>query len=184
MRAVRADVHPTIPVEGIHEADVPQGRTKSLERMRAGHASCRFGDAGPPASLSCIVEPREHAMRMLPFFVVLVACAISCERRHPHDWDHRGNAYTQIAAFAIGLDAFARDCGRYPTTAEGLLALVKRPADIPEARWHGPYFESIPQDPWGHDYVYCCPGVRNSNRFDLYSCGPDGMRQAQRGLLR
>jgi general secretion pathway protein G len=72
------------------------------------------------------------------------------------------------------LGAFNVDYDRYPTSAEGLVALVTRPANIPEAPWHGPYLEKVPHDPWGHEYVYHSPGMHNTNRFDLYSLGPDG----------
>jgi general secretion pathway protein G len=69
---------------------------------------------------------------------------------------------------AIGL--FEMDNGRYPTTKEGLDALVQKPAgNLPN--WH-PYLDRAQVDPWGHPYVYTCPGSKSD--FDLYSCGPDG----------
>jgi general secretion pathway protein G len=78
-----------------------------------------------------------------------------------------------------GLDCFEIDCGRFPSTAENLSALVTRPTDVPEMRWHGPYLPSVPKDQWGHDYVYCCPGIHNTSPFyDLYSCGPDGVSKS------
>jgi type II secretion system protein G len=79
-----------------------------------------------------------------------------------------------------GLDQFAIDCGRYPTTSEGFSALIKCPENIPGARWKGPYIDppQIPQDPWGHDYVYHCPGIHNTNGYDIYSCGFDGISKS------
>jgi general secretion pathway protein G len=70
---------------------------------------------------------------------------------------------------------FDVDCGRYPTTSEGLAALINRPPDISSGKWQK-YLDvgRIPADPWGHPYVYRCPGLHNTNTFDLYSCGPDG----------
>ena len=57
----------------------------------------------------------------------------------------------------------------------GVAALTSRPAGLTETQWHGPYLDAaIPKDPWGHDYVYACPGVHNTNGFDVYSLGPDG----------
>ena len=72
-------------------------------------------------------------------------------------------------------DAFATDCGRYPTTAEGFTALLNCPANISTARWHGPYLEpaKIPLDSWGNEYVYRFPGLHDTSGFDLYSCGSD-----------
>jgi general secretion pathway protein G len=76
------------------------------------------------------------------------------------------------------LDAFVVDCGRYPTTAEGFTAMLKCPTNIPAGKWHGPYFYKIPQDVWKHDYAYRCPGTHNTNGYDLYSCGFDGISRS------
>jgi general secretion pathway protein G len=77
------------------------------------------------------------------------------------------------------LGMFKVDCGRYPTTEEGLNALIIRPKDILAHDWRGPYFDppQRPKDPWGRDYIYRCPGIHNTDGFDLYSCGPDGLSQ-------
>lgn len=82
-----------------------------------------------------------------------------------------------FAGHKTALGMFKVDCGRYPTTEEGLNALIVRPARIPVADWRGPYFDppQLPKDPWDHDYIYRCPGIRNLNGFDLFSCGPDGV---------
>jgi general secretion pathway protein G len=83
-------------------------------------------------------------------------------------------AQTQISQFAVGLDAFEIHVGRYPTTVEGLRALLERPTSEDEG-WQGPYMNKnvIPTDPWGGDYVYRCPGQYNQDGYDLYSYGPD-----------
>ena len=85
---------------------------------------------------------------------------------------------TQIESFKTALDAFEVDTGRYPSTAEGLAALSVAPADV--TNWKGPYLNGngIIADPWDHPYVYHCPGSHNTNRFDLYSCGPDGVSKS------
>lgn len=68
------------------------------------------------------------------------------------------------------------DVGDYPSTAEGLAALVAAPANKTE-RWRGPYIDApggrIPPDPWGEPYRYRFPGTRNQGGYDLYSIGPD-----------
>ena len=111
---------------------------------------------------------------MKVFLLVLVLVATSCGKV-TEDQDYRPSPRTQIAAFTTALDAFKFDCGRLPSTAEGLVALTTRPRNITEAQWHGPYLDAaLPQDAWGHDYVYRCPGIHNTNGFDLYSLGPDG----------
>jgi general secretion pathway protein G len=80
-------------------------------------------------------------------------------------------AKTQISAFKTSLDAFEVDCGRFPTTEEGLRALVEQPAGV--QNWHG-YMKTVPNDPWGNPYVYRYPGTMDPNGYDVYSMGPDG----------
>jgi len=79
-----------------------------------------------------------------------------------------------INEFCQALELYSIDNGVYPTTAEGLQALVTRPTD--HAKWDGPYVEDgkIKDDAWGHPYVYRCPGVKVPAGFDLFSVGPDG----------
>jgi len=63
--------------------------------------------------------------------------------------------------------------GFYPTTEQGLQALVTQPNTDPKpTRWYQLYKE-LPKDPWGTDYIYRCPGLKNPNGYDLYSAGPD-----------
>jgi len=82
-------------------------------------------------------------------------------------------AATEISNIELALDTFEVDCGRYPTTEEGLKALVEQPSNADS--WYGPYIKrGLPRDPWGNTYVYRCPGRHNSSGYDLYSFGPDG----------
>ena len=68
---------------------------------------------------------------------------------------------------------FETDNGRYPSSDEGLAALLAAPGNT--QNWHGPYMEKdIPSDPWNHPYIYVCPGKHNPSGYDLYSVGPDG----------
>ena len=80
-------------------------------------------------------------------------------------------AKTQIEMLSSALDQFKLDTGRYPTTEEGLEALIKNPGI---EGWDGPYLKKrkIPKDPWGRPYIYRCPGEHGE--FDLYSLGADG----------
>jgi general secretion pathway protein G len=84
------------------------------------------------------------------------------------------SAAVDIANLSVALDAFEVDCGRYPTTEEGLQALAQAPAQA-AANWRGPYVrQEFASDPWGNPYVYRRPGLNNVDGYDLYSCGPDG----------
>lgn len=77
------------------------------------------------------------------------------------------------ANIATGLDLFEMDNGRYPTTEEGLDALLVKPGGAENlSSWSGPYLKRKPCDPWGRPYSYRSPGLHNSD-YDLYSVGPD-----------
>ncbi len=83
----------------------------------------------------------------------------------------QGIAKAQVEAFARALDTYRLDVGHYPTTEEGLDALLKRPANV--AEWNGPYLQkAVPLDPWGRAYIYRAPGVNGD--FDITSYGKDG----------
>ncbi len=72
------------------------------------------------------------------------------------------------------LNAYRIHMGDFPSTAEGLAALVAAPTNRAD-RWRGPYLQDskLPVDPWGEPYQYRYPGVKNKNGFDLWSKGPD-----------
>ena len=74
----------------------------------------------------------------------------------------------------LPLTSYRIAMGEYPSTAEGLQALIAAPASKAE-QWHGPYFSDpkIPVDPWGETYIYHYPGVHNPKGYDIYSKGPD-----------
>lgn len=83
-------------------------------------------------------------------------------------------ARADLATLTTALDGFELDAGRFPTTEEGLQALVAMPPSLTkEDGWDGPYMREIPADPWGRNYVYKYPGERNVD-FDVYSLGQDG----------
>jgi general secretion pathway protein G len=80
-------------------------------------------------------------------------------------------ARAQIDALEKALDQYRLDVGHYPTSEQGLNALIVRPAA--EAKWLGPYLKkAVPPDPWGHPYQYKFPGEHGD--FDLLSLGKDG----------
>jgi general secretion pathway protein G len=81
-------------------------------------------------------------------------------------------ARAQVDALDKALDQFRLDVGRYPTSEEGLQALVAQPGG--ESGWAGPYLKKgVPPDPWSHPYVYQQPGAHGGD-FDLLSLGKDG----------
>ena len=85
----------------------------------------------------------------------------------------RRTARAQIEGLARALDAYRLDVGRYPTTEQGLQALVVAPADEP--KWAGPYLQKgLPSDPWDRPYLYRQPATNAAHDFDLLSLGKDG----------
>ena len=80
------------------------------------------------------------------------------------------------ANIAVALEMYMLDNGFYPTTEQGLEALIRKPElpPIPEA-WNGPYLKKNTafKDPWGEKYIYVSPGEHNPESYDLYSMGPD-----------
>lgn len=81
-------------------------------------------------------------------------------------------ARAQIDSFNKALAAYRMDCGAFPTTEEGLNALVTRPGSVSD-KWTGPYLsKGVPLDPWSHPYVYRAPGAKSE--YDLISYGKDG----------
>lgn len=81
-------------------------------------------------------------------------------------------AQHDIHTIEMGVDAFKIETGRYPTSDEGLNALMVQPGNV--RGWNGPYLKSMPVDPWAHPYIYHYPGAHNPNTYDLLSAGPDG----------
>ena len=81
-------------------------------------------------------------------------------------------ARIQVESFSGALDLFYLDNGRYPTTSEGLVALAQRPGSV--ETWNGPYLRggAVPNDPWGHPYVYRSPSEHGA--YEIVSYGSDG----------
>jgi len=81
-------------------------------------------------------------------------------------------ARIQMQSFASALDLFYLDAGRYPSTSEGLNALVRPSSGL--AAWNGPYLKGgvVPNDPWGKPYIYQSPAERGP--YEIRSYGSDG----------
>ena len=80
-------------------------------------------------------------------------------------------ALIQIRDLEQALEMYKLDVGRYPSTAQGLEALVRKPNGA--AGWNGPYLKgNVPQDPWNRDYVYRYPGERSE--IDIFTLGANG----------
>lgn len=127
-----------------------------------------------------MTRPSEFAHRrgftLLEVLVVIVIIGLLAGIVAPRIIGHLSEskstaARAQISAFEKTLDLFRIEVGGYPTTEQGLAALVTRPDGV--AKWNGPYLrKEIPLDPWGRPYQYKFPGEQRE--FDLLSLGHDG----------
>ncbi|HUJ10436.1 MAG TPA: type II secretion system major pseudopilin GspG [Verrucomicrobiae bacterium] len=81
----------------------------------------------------------------------------------------------QIDAYKTALGLYDLDNGMFPTTEQGLNALISQPPNLPN--WKGPYLDPpvIRKDQWGHDFIYRYPGQKIPSGFDLFSVGPNGV---------
>ena len=122
------------------------------------------------------IQRRERGITLIELLVVMVIIAmfatlVGARLFKNVDKGRQTTTKEQIAEFESTLDLFRLDVGRYPTTAEGLQALVVKPTGV--ENWDGPYLKKdVPEDPWGHAYIYRCPGQHGD--FDLFSYGADG----------
>jgi general secretion pathway protein G len=81
-------------------------------------------------------------------------------------------ARIEIGQIGQALDLFKLEIGRYPTSQEGLQALITAPPGV--NNWNGPYWKKsqLPKDPWTHEYKYAAPGQHGA--YDIVSLGADG----------
>jgi len=121
---------------------------------------------------------RAHAgFTLLELLVVIVIIGLLAAYVGPKYFSQLGKsevtvAKAQIEAFEKSLDTYRLDVGRYPTTEEGLNALMAAPPAA-AAKWNGPYLKKgVPADPWGHAYQYRAPGSKSE--YDIVSLGKDG----------
>ena len=113
---------------------------------------------------------------LIELLVVLVILGLLAGLVGPRVMKYVGESKTktarlQIEELSAAMDLYALDIGRYPSTDEGIGALISRPAGA--EKWNGPYLRKnvIPKDPWGREYYFRSPGEHGS--FDLFTLGAD-----------
>ncbi len=124
-------------------------------------------------------QPR--GFTLIEILVVIVVIAVLASLVAPNVFQHVGSAKdaaarSQIEMLGAALDAYRLDNGRYPTTEQGLDALMTAPtADPRPTSWRGPYLrKAVPLDPWQRPYQYQAPGSQSGQGYDLLSFGADG----------
>jgi general secretion pathway protein G len=132
---------------------------------------------GIPEQVRLQTQRRGRGFTLLELLVVMVIIGLLVGYVAPKYFAQLGKsevkaARAQIGALEKALDMYRLDTGHYPSTEEGLNALMARPSNEP--KWTGPYLsKNVPLDPWGTAYVYRKPGS-NGTDFDLLSYGKDG----------
>lgn len=125
-------------------------------------------------------QQRQRGFTLLEIMVVIVILGILASLVVPNLMGNKEKADHQkvvsdIVALESALDMYKLDNSRYPTTEQGLQALVTKPSAQPEPRSYpqGGYIRRLPQDPWGADYQLLSPGQHG--QLYVFSYGPDGI---------
>lgn len=121
----------------------------------------------------------QRGFTLLELLVVLVILGLLIGLVAPAALRQLGSAKEKIAHQSIErlagvLDLYKLDIGSYPTTEQGLEALITQPPGV--VHWSGPYVkgDKVPLDPWGQPFHYRVPSQRPGHEYDLYSLGPSG----------
>ena len=127
-------------------------------------------------SAPCLAQRGFTLIEIMVVVVILgiLAALVAPKLMGRTDDARRVAAKQDVATLMQGLKLYRLDNQRYPTTAQGLQALVTKPASGPDASgWKtGGYLDKLPKDPWGNLYLYLSPGIRGE--IDVFSLGADG----------
>jgi general secretion pathway protein G len=145
---------------------------------RTGCYACARTNDRENQTMSPRLRRDDSGFTLLELLVVIAILGLLIGLVAPAALRQLGNARVSVARQSIErigsvLDIYKLDAGGYPTTDQGLRALVEQPTG--STTWNGPYVKGgVPVDPWNHAYVYRNPSNRAGHDFDLCSEGPSG----------
>ena len=116
------------------------------------------------------IASKQSGFTLIEIMVVVIIIGLLSAMIVPNIFKNQSKAFrtkaqTDIRGVTQALSMYRLDKYKYPSTSEGLAALVAKP---------DAYLKSVPKDPWGNVYQYQYPGTRNTDSFDIWSFGPDG----------
>ncbi|MFW5995667.1 MAG: type II secretion system major pseudopilin GspG [Halanaerobiaceae bacterium] len=130
--------------------------------------------------LSSRIREDKKGFTLIEVLIVVIILGFLASQVGPELMDRvseasQTTAENQLDIFKTALNNYRLDTGDYPTSDQGLEALVEEPSSAPDG-WDGPYLDEnrVPEDPWGNEYQYESPGEHNEDTYDLCSLGRDG----------
>lgn len=122
------------------------------------------------------LQSQQRGFTLIEIMVVVIIISVLSAMIAPQFFNQVDKAKiiaveSDTGKISSSLGLFRLDNYKYPTTGEGIKALV---TSTGKKTWNGPYLDEMPKDPWGNEYQYQFPGTKNPNSYDLWSMGADG----------
>lgn len=129
-------------------------------------------------NVSVLSDPHQRGFTLIEILLVVIIMGTLTAMVLPRLMGRSDQARKAAAQADINvniptaLKLYELDNGFFPTSDQGLDALIKKPASTPTPQnWNGPYLEKMPLDPWGRPYQYASPGIHRPHDYDLHSAG-------------
>jgi general secretion pathway protein G len=170
MRPARKKIYPVFPtIFGSHGVDFHESLsqlTYSISLMKIHTSSARRSRTAGFTLLEMVI--------VLGIIAMILGGAIFA-MRGIGDAAKLRQVDSDFKSLDSALNMYKLNAGGFPTTQQGLKALVEKPTSTPVPKRHVPVMSKVPLDPWDSPYMYRFPGKKRANLFEIVSRGPDGM---------